>query len=413
MVVTFLGQGFTPNIDGAVGTNLMKYFSSNDFTSFTGLSAFASTAGVNLLASCIQSGNDFENLNLIVGIDQDGTSKEALEEILKLEINSYFFYQTEKVIFHPKIYLFEGEEKTVIVLGSSNLTGAGLYKNVESSILIEFDNDDTDGIALLEEIKTYYSTIFDYSDPNLFKVTQENIDDFVAKGIIPLKAEWIAKQGKKKAKEAVDKPDEEIEIPKRQTAKIPNVFTQTANLEEIIESVEEEIPGEAEAVENKTPIVRPREARAVAAIPPTLKSEVWRSKPLTERDLNVPSGNNTNITGAMNLKKGLLDGIDHRHHFRDVIFNDLDWQPKDNKPHLEVASADFKINIDGIDKGEHRLTLNHNTKTNTKTYKQNNAMTEIKWGGVKDIIAKREYLGKTMTINKDESNPNKFIINIH
>jgi HKD family nuclease len=122
---------------------------------------------------------------LIVGIDQEGTSKEASEGILNLDIASYIFYQAEAVIFHPKIYLFEGDKEFKLLIGSSNLTGRGLFRNVESSLLIEFNIDDKEGAALLATLKTYYNTLFDFSDKNLFRINKTIIDDFNARGIVP------------------------------------------------------------------------------------------------------------------------------------------------------------------------------------------------------------------------------------
>ncbi len=54
---------------------------------------------------------------------------------------------------------------------------------------------------------------------------------------------------------------------------------------------------------------------------------VWESKPLSERDLSIPKGANTNPTGSMGFKKGLYDQIDQRHYFYDDVFNDLSWKP--------------------------------------------------------------------------------------
>lgn len=141
--------------------------------------------------------------------------------------------------------------------------------------------------------------------------------------------------------------------------------------------------------------------------------EIWKSKPLTERDLNIPTGKNTNLTGSMLWKKGLLKNIDPRHYFRDVIFKDLIWNsynPK--KAHLEQSSANFKIMINGIDKGEFELTLNHNTDKSSKAYAQNNSMTNISWGKAKHLIRNKELLGKTLTLYKNQSLKCKYIINI-
>lgn len=47
---------------------------------------------------------------------------------------------------------------------------------------------------------------------------------------------------------------------------------------------------------------------------------LWRSGPLTRRDLNIPIGTNTHATGSMLLKVGdPSQHIDQRHYFRDVV----------------------------------------------------------------------------------------------
>jgi len=130
----------------------MIFLGQKKFNSFTGISAFASESGIYGLSGHLNSAKkNFKNLNLIIGVDLEGTSKEALEEILALNINSYIFYQLEPPVFHPKIYLFEGDKEVKLILGSSNLTRGGLFTNVESSMLIEFDSKDKEGLAFLSE----------------------------------------------------------------------------------------------------------------------------------------------------------------------------------------------------------------------------------------------------------------------
>ncbi|KAF2518254.1 hypothetical protein E0W68_09525 [Flavobacterium salilacus subsp. salilacus] len=399
MKVTFLGQGFSPKTDGSVGGNLERLFTEKVYHTFTGMSAFASVSGIRGLASLISSSEAFNSFNLIIGIDQQGTPKEALEEVYNIGINSYIFYQSEKVIFHPKIYLFEGSDKTSLIVGSSNLTAAGLFKNVESSLLVEFENDDEEGKELLLNIKKYYNTLFDFSDPNLFRITPEIIEQFVNRGDVPLKIEWTEKYSKGAINEK-EIDDTRIEIPKRKTASLPNSFKRKPKEAELIESFNEEIEPNPEAEEH-------------IHIEENL-IEVWKTKPLTERDLNIPTGSNTNPTGSMGFSKGALINIDHRHYFRDEVFENLEWSLSTRKKseHIELSTANFQIIIDGQNKGIYELKLSHNPRTDTKQYIQNNMMTNIRWGFAKDVIADRSLLGKTMTLYKNTSSEIDFVISI-
>lgn len=387
MKITFLGQGFESESKKSVGNTIIKLFKENKFSSFTGISAFASEAGVVGLSECIASGVEFfKTLHLIVGIDQEGTSKKALKEINDLGINSYIFYQKESPIFHPKIYLFEGENDTTIIVGSSNLTARGFFGNIESSLMVEFKNDNADGIKLLAEIKDYYSTLFDFTDPNLFKISPEVINQFVSEGIIPTRKIW-KKKHKKNTSNQKPKEGNDLEIPKRPTAKIPSYFKGRYKSNKIVSKLITELE-----IDNKFEFENEENNQIL-----------WQSGGLTERDLNIPRGANTNPTGSMLFKKGTLKGIDQRHHFRDAVFQTLDWKfdTKPGKSHLERAIAQIRFVIKGIDYGIFPIIITHNSRTDTASYKQKNSMTQLSWGETKNLIAQDELIGKIATLYKD------------
>jgi len=105
MIVKILSQGITADTKNSVGDALQKFFDEDIYTSVTILSAFASAATVERFAPLIEAAKaTYPSINLIVGVDQKGTPKEALEAILTLDINAFVFHQKERPIFHPKIY---------------------------------------------------------------------------------------------------------------------------------------------------------------------------------------------------------------------------------------------------------------------------------------------------------------------
>ncbi|MFI5137762.1 MAG: phospholipase D-like domain-containing protein [Sphingobacteriales bacterium] len=403
MKTTFLGQGFEPASINAVGHHLIGCLNSKEFHSFTGLSAFASEAGIFGLSKHIElAKKNFRNLTLVVGIDQEGTSEEALKEILNLNIDSYIFYQKESPIFHPKIYLFEGDNHIKLIIGSSNVTGRGLFTNVESSVLIEFDTDDQEGTTLLTELKSYYQSLFDLSDPNIFKISDATITYFVEKGIVPDEARRREIYNRKvtASKTSTTPLSADITIQRRATARISPLF-----LSKTRRSVPKTDLDERESTGFSG------DTSAINLVPEN--QLVWKSGPLTERDLNIPKGTNTNVTGSMLLKKGQTTGIDQRHYFRDVVFASLPWA-SDFKPstaHLERATAFFHFIIEGVDYGTFSLILTHNTKTDSKTYLQNNSMTSLSWGKAKNLIAKESLIGKNASLYKNtNSERNDYIL---
>lgn len=168
MKIRIISQGITTDTENSVGTTLIKYLNSSDYQCFTFISAFASEAGIYGLSEYIEKAKaTYNGLNIIVGVDQKGTSKEALEALVALNINVLIFYQSGFSIFHPKIYLFEGQRYSQLIIGSSNLTSQGLFVNVEASIHLEIDHQVIEDQQVIIELKASFPGLFDFMDPNL------------------------------------------------------------------------------------------------------------------------------------------------------------------------------------------------------------------------------------------------------
>lgn len=397
MEVTYLGQGFEPESKNAVGNKIKVLLEDNRYDSFFCISAFASVTAIDFLGQIIKD-NSFrtnEKYTVIVGIDQDGTSKEALTALNSLEINSYVFYQTEPPIFHPKIYLFEGQKDTVLIIGSSNLTGAGLFNNVESSLMIEFTSSDEKGKALVNQVKSYFSTLFDFSDPNLFKLDLDLIESLVNDGYVPTTQIWT-KRYKKYAPQSDSKESTpSIVIPSRKTAKIPRAFKGKYKTDKVVSEL----------------IVETENKQNLELVGNSEYKVLWSVSNLRRRDLNIPTGESTHETGSMTLRKGNMEEIDQRHYFYDVVFADLNWEQIPRTPNKVSAYSNFRIVICGVDYGTYKLKITHNTDTNTKTYRQNNAMSHLHWEEAKELVKQEELLDKSLYILKN-INTSEFVIEI-
>ncbi len=228
MELSFLGQGFEDVSEDSVGNQLIKYLSNKDYHTFTAFSAFTSIAAIEGLQKFITNAPDnFSSFNFILGINQRGTSKEALEAVLKLKVNSFIFYHNPNLIFHPKIYLFEGNNICKVIIGSSNLTSNGLFANIESSVLVTLQKDNINDVAFLTQLKTYYKGIFDRNDPNLKPITKQLIESLVSDGIIPTEEERKAEFLKNKIKSG--KKTKSSIFPSRKSPRIPKEFKRTSS----------------------------------------------------------------------------------------------------------------------------------------------------------------------------------------
>ena len=395
MKITFLGQGYESESVNAVGKHLIKLLSQKSFHTFTGISAFASEAGIIGLAEHIKNAKkNFRNINIIVGIDEEGTSKEALAEILNLKINGFIFYQEESPIFHPKIYLFEGNKSIKLILGSSNLTARGLFGNVESSLLVEFSENDTNGYQLLASLKTYYKGLFEFNDPNLFKISEDSIQDFIDRGIVPAENARIKKHRKQPtgAKEA-EKGFYNI-IPKRATVRIPKEFRGKSKINKDIKKILDEL-GVKDVIQFDKGTL------------------VWQKKDLPSSDAQQVSGS-TAITGVLRLGDAnfKIEGekIDRNTYFRDSVFGDLKWTSiaRTNNSPLQVAKCKFKITIDNKEIGEYELRISHDPD---RISGQHNIPTTIHWGKTLNSYLKQNNItGKTLSLFFPSAEGNPFDI---
>ncbi len=87
-------------------------------------------------------------------------------------------------MFHPKIYYFSGKHNSRFILGSSNLTGAGLFDNIEASTLFEFSNRDATGKKFIRQFLSYFASILDGNNDDLQLLTLEVLEDLINSGFV-------------------------------------------------------------------------------------------------------------------------------------------------------------------------------------------------------------------------------------
>ena len=101
--------------------------------------AWARRSGVGLLNSAL--GENLRNVDVVVGMSNRGTTAEALALLQSISRNVFVYHTHPLQTFHPKVYLFDdGQDPPLhaaLLVGSSNLTGGGLYQNIEGNLALE------------------------------------------------------------------------------------------------------------------------------------------------------------------------------------------------------------------------------------------------------------------------------------
>ena len=181
METIIIGQGYNIKENTSVGKELVEQFNSKRYKSFTCLVAFASYGGISAMTPYIETAkSEGVAIKVVLGVDQKGTSKEALEEVLSWDVDASIYHTKSINRFHPKIYLFENEDIFTMIVGSNNLTEMGLVKNVECSLLIK----DIKSNPVHGEFYNYRKKILDSKDIQLNPITQDLIEKLYKDSVV-------------------------------------------------------------------------------------------------------------------------------------------------------------------------------------------------------------------------------------
>jgi len=197
MNIKFIGQGLDPESDITAGNFIIDSLESENYNSFNAFVAFVSTGGLkNIIDEMLAFKEAGGEVKLYLGVNLNATSKEALEKLLENEIESYVVYSPNNIIYHPKIYAFEGGETTRAIIGSSNLTESGLFQNIEASVCVDFESDDENGNEFLADIYDHFNAIINQEHPSCQLLTQEVLEILIESNVVLPEAASRAKSNK-------------------------------------------------------------------------------------------------------------------------------------------------------------------------------------------------------------------------
>jgi len=176
-----MNQPFT----GQLGARLIELLDSSDYHTLNIVVAFAKNSGV------LRIKDSFEKfrarggvVNVYVDVDLGVTSYEALTALLLFTDSLNVVHSEKGQTFHTKIYQFLGKENGLIVVGSHNLTGGGLWTNFESSVLIPVGGSSTNEGELLNGMKDYIGKLTSLKDSFMSICAQDDIDKLLQNGYI-------------------------------------------------------------------------------------------------------------------------------------------------------------------------------------------------------------------------------------
>lgn len=174
---------------GQLGDRLIELLESPDFHTLNIAVAFAKNSGVLRIKDSLKKFREGGGkVNVYVGVDLGGTSYEALTALLLHTDSLNVVHSEGGQTFHSKIYQFSGKNNGLLVVGSHNLTGGGLWTNFESSVHITTDGANANETAVHEELDDYFQELTSLKSSFMSITTQDEIDmllqnDYVTKEV--------------------------------------------------------------------------------------------------------------------------------------------------------------------------------------------------------------------------------------
>lgn len=363
--------------------------------------AFVTESGVEQIEPKLKAHGAL--LTTFAGIRNDISSEQGLKRLHGYG-GKLFAVDTgaRNILFHPKLYLAKNKKVARVVIGSANLTLGGLNNNIEAGMLMEFDLANDDDRKIVEKIEGDLDGLLAQYPAHILEVTaSKQLADWRASGrlvdemAIPPPRPRAALEGNTPGSDTVPRIKLKV-IPMRRAIKKAKAAKKLA-------------PKAASAKGKMA-------TAAIPAAPPALGVDlemVWESKALTRRDLTIPNADGTHATGSINLDKGLLAAeVDHRRYFKDDVFSDLKWVNTNATGAVVEGYAKFQLVLKGVSRGEFDLRVAHTTSTTSESYKQNNAMTRLSWGPMREYVAREDLIGRNLALYRDNADPTRFVLEI-
>lgn len=167
-----------------LGIQLIDAIESDHFTHLTIMVAYAKLSGVYRISPYLEKFRKKGGaIRCVVGIDQQNTTYDALNQLLKLS-DEVFIFHSESVTqtFHIKCYWLSGNDNCWYAIGSNNLTAGGLFSNYELSTSAELSG--TAAQSANETLAGIYATYTDAESVCSHKLDTDFLEALLAGGYV-------------------------------------------------------------------------------------------------------------------------------------------------------------------------------------------------------------------------------------
>lgn len=356
-------------------------------TDFVLSSAYVNSPGVGSVEREISAVG--ATCQVFVGVRNGSTTGQGLAALLRTGASVYAVdTATRSRIFHAKVYIARSADRAVVIIGSANLTHAGLFNNIEAGARIELDLTDPSDRDFLQKIEGNLRDLPVNFPDNCYPVTtRRQIIEMIRDG-------RLEDERDQRVGTAVGVARGGGAGGARSRLLLPYVTPPRRR------SRRQRLPGGA-----------PGAPPAPIGTAPHFGPIRWEKPNLHRTDLQLLRRGHD--PGVLRLTQARFEvggpRIDWRTYFRHDLFASLTWTVDPNDPGKEMATAKFSLVVQGVYVGDYDLKLSHKPAWEAG---QGNYTTGVHWGDATPEIRRDALIGHTLKLYEPTVSGNPYIIEI-
>lgn len=186
MEVTILHQPY--DSDGALcrlGTDIVAELTSGLYNEVHILSAFVTSSGTQRIGPALGAMTCAGGrVRALIGVNNGITSGQAVEDLCAAGVEVLGFHTGGSILYHPKVYLLRGPNCAWLSVGSSNLTGDGMYRNIETNTILRLDLGRPEDVQVADETEAWFQRFRNVYAQNTLHLSHDAIAPFVRSGTL-------------------------------------------------------------------------------------------------------------------------------------------------------------------------------------------------------------------------------------
>jgi phospholipase D-like protein len=168
-----------------LGSDITEQLLSHHYNRVHIFSAFVTSSGTQRLGPALRAVIEAGGIvRALVGVANHLTSMQAVADLLDIGAEVTGLHTGGSILYHPKVYLLQGQDRAWISVGSSNLTGNGMYRNIETNTIIELRLDSAEDAQVGEQLLAWFNRFRAVYARNMVQITARSIAGFVEAGTL-------------------------------------------------------------------------------------------------------------------------------------------------------------------------------------------------------------------------------------